>query len=334
MTLEVLSTSEMRCFRRCAREHHNRYGLRRRPRTEAHALGFGKAAHAALEAWGMTVGAERLPSALQAIARVDDPFDHARLRAMIEGYDARWADEAVTWLAVEVEFRAPLRNPATAAASKTWELGGKLDGLVRDAAGDVWILEHKTASEEITAGSPYWRKLTLDPQISNYYVGARALGYEPRGVLYDVLRKPGIRPLQATPEESRKYTKDGKLYATQRATAETPEEYYQRCLAAIAEAPDAYYRRGQVVRLEAEEREAAADAWVTAVTIREHRRLKLAPRNPDSCQRWNRECDYLPVCCGERSIDSDLWYRTADAKHEELSEGGEKNGSAGNEAAE
>jgi hypothetical protein len=43
----------------------------------------------------------------------------------------------------EVPFRASLRNPATGAASRTWQLGGKLDGVVRDAAGRCYVLEHK-----------------------------------------------------------------------------------------------------------------------------------------------------------------------------------------------
>lgn len=302
MTLEILSTSEMRAFRSCARLHAFRYGLRRRPRREPMPLTFGKAAHAALEAWMPTVD---LDAALRAILplKETDPFEHARLRAMVEGYHCRWSDQAITAIGVEVEFRAPLVNPATGAPSRTWQLGGKLDGLVRDEHGDVWILEHKTAADDIAPGTPYWRKLTLDTQVSTYYVGARALGHEPRGVLYDVLRKPGLRPLQAN---------------KQRAVAETPDEFYVRCAAAIAEAPDSYYRRAAVVRLEAEEREAAGDAWATAGTIREHRRLKIAPRNPDACFKYSRECEYLAVCCGERSIDDELWYRTAERKHEEL----------------
>lgn len=69
------------------------------------------------------------------------------------------------------------------------------------------VVEHKTAGEDISPGALYWRKLTLDSQCSNYFVLARALGYEPEELLYDVVRKLAIEPLRATPEEERNYTK-------------------------------------------------------------------------------------------------------------------------------
>ena len=43
----------------------------------------------------------------------------------------------------------------------------------------------------------------IDGQVSGYYVGASTLGYEVDVCLYDVIRKPTIRPYKATPEESR-----------------------------------------------------------------------------------------------------------------------------------
>ena len=70
----------------------------------------------------------------------------------------------------------------------------------------VVVVEHKTTSEEIALGSPYWKRLELDAQVTKYLGGARALGYDPQHVLYDVIRKPRIRPMLATPVEARKYT--------------------------------------------------------------------------------------------------------------------------------
>lgn len=74
-------------------------------------------------------------------------------------------------------------------------------------APGIYVVEHKTTALEIGAGSSYWRRLTLDSQISNYQVGCRSLGHVPTGVLYDVIRKPQIRPYKATPIEAREYTK-------------------------------------------------------------------------------------------------------------------------------
>lgn len=170
----------------------------------------------------------------------------------------------------------------------------------------ILILEHKTSSEDIGPGSMYWRKLTLDAQISNYLVGARAMGFDPHAVLYDVLRKPALRPLEAN---------------SRRKEPESPESYRDRILADIADRPDYYYQRGVVVRLEDEERDAAFDTWQTAEQIRLSRNESRWPRNVDACTQYNRICDYWPICSGETSADDRMLYepgephRELDGKH-------------------
>lgn len=188
----------------------------------------------------------------------------------------------------------------------------------------VFIVEHKTTSEDISPGADYWKRLRLDTQVSTYHVGARALGFMPDECLYDVVRKPQIRPLKATPEESRKYTKDGRLYAAQRAADETSEEFRIRLRENIAESPDKYYGRGHIPRLEEDERDAAYDAWQTAKNIREAELSSRWPRNPDACVRFGRTCDFFPVCTRESSVmDGTRFVKKADA-HVELSGDGKR----------
>jgi len=176
------------------------------------------------------------------------------------------------------------------------------------------VVEHKTTSSDIAPGSTYWRKLTLDTQVSQY-LGATE-GVE--GMLYDVIRKPSLRPFKATPEVDRRYTKAGALYANQREADETPEEYATRLRADISEDPNKYYARGIIVRLPDEAREAARDTWLVAGSIRESMRLDAWPRNPGSCDAYGRTCDYWAVCAGETTIADDTRFRTAETPHEEL----------------
>lgn len=219
----------------------------------------------------------------------------------------------------------------------------------------IYVVEHKTTSFEIGFGSTYWKRLTLDAQISKYLVGARALGHEPIGVMYDVIRKPQLRPLSATPVEAREYTKPkdkacaeckkknaapaphtddegrackdgrivtdpgGRLYANMREFDETPDEYAARIRKDIAEDPDKYFQRGHIVRLESEERDAAKDAWELARQIREAQLANRWPRNPDACDAYGSFCPYFAVCTGEATIDDPTRYRDADQTHEELS---------------
>jgi hypothetical protein len=53
---------------------------------------------------------------------------------MIRGYHARWSGDALEVVAIEREFVAPLVNPTTGAASRTFCLAGKLDAIVRRTA--------------------------------------------------------------------------------------------------------------------------------------------------------------------------------------------------------
>lgn len=345
VTLRVLTNSEMRVARACLRRHKYGYQMRRRPRRVRDELRFGTLVHVGLEAWwkctmpnGEAVDASaRLMAALEAMrARVArplkpgeepiSPFAVVTAEELLIGYTARWGDERLIALAVEVSFEIPLVNPATGAASRTFVLGGKVDAVVVDPAGRVHVLEHKTTGSDIGPGSLYWEKVrSLDTQVSQYLHGVKALGFHAEDCIYDVIRKPGIRPLKATPEEDRKYTKPTKadpvsrLYKNQREHDETPDEYALRLREDIMASPDRYFARGDVVRLEAEERDHAFDVWQLAKIIREAETEGYAPKNPDACGQFGG-CEYLAVCTGQASIHDDAVFRTADDAHEELQE--------------
>lgn len=315
MKLPLLTSSRLKAARSCLRFHRIRYiegwSLLNPPET----LRFGTLGHVGLEAWwkAHATGGDRLSAAIAAMrAKGDsDPFELARAEVLLAGYEARWGAAAADYdvLGVEVEFDCALVNPATGAESKTWRLGGKVDVIVRErATGRVLVIEHKTSSEDISQGSEYWRRLRMDGQVSVYFVGATSLGHDVAGCLYDVLGKPGIKPLKATPLEARKYTKPTKtepsrLYAGQREKDETVEEFRERLLSTIAETPDRYYQRGEVSRLETERESSMVDVWQLAQQLREAERLGRAPRNPDACVRYGRTCEFFGVCTGESSLD-------------------------------
>jgi hypothetical protein len=206
-------------------------------------------------------------------------------------------------VAVEQEFRIPLVNPETGAESKTWQLAGKLDGLVRDEQGRLFVLEHKTSSADIGPGSDYIARLRLDGQVSMYLRAAREMGHgEPAGVLYDVIGKVALRPYKKSAEI--KLKKDGTPYANCRLEDETPDEYRARVAEHIAANPDDYFQRVTVVRLEDELREFERELWQMGSIMRDAVRTGIAPRNPDACSRYGSMCSFWPVCSGETSQDS------------------------------
>jgi hypothetical protein len=322
--LAILTNSKLTAFRRCSLEHHLAYeeGVRRLG-GDSEALRFGSLFHLGLAAWWLAYQhpGEQLEAALEAMRpSALDEYDLARAECLMRGYDARWvgADD-VEILAVEQEFITPLRNPLTGAVSRTYELAGKLDALVLNRGdGLVYVVEHKTSSEDIGHGSQYWEKLRIDAQISTYFAGTRALGHEPAGCLYDVIGKSRHAPLKATPDESRKYTKAGLLYANQRDRDESAAEYGLRLTEVICGDVDKFYRRGFVTRLPEEEREAAFDAWQTARLMREAKAAGIYVRNVNACERYWGMCSYFPVCTRAASLDDPTMFERVDNVHPEL----------------
>lgn len=331
-SLTLLTNSQLTTFRRCQREHHYAYQLGYRAIEDAEALRFGTLIHQGLEAWWRGLG---LAVALEEVVRgAIDEYEAAKARVLLRGYDARWSGESFDVVGVEQQFRAPLVNPETGAPSRTYETGGKLDVLLRRS-----FIEHKTTSEEIGVGSTYWRRLTLNSQVSTYYAGAKALGYEVDGCIYDVIRKPGLRPSHVplvdedgvkivhNASGQRVRTKDGKKwrqtgdselgYALQ-SRPETAEEFEARLTEDVASSPDKYYQRGEVVRLEAEEREAAFDVWQLARSMREAEIAGRAPRNTDACVRYGRVCPFFDICCGTASLDDQSRFLRLANVHQEL----------------
>jgi hypothetical protein len=240
---------------------------------------------------------------------------------MLVGYSARWWSELYRVIAVEAEFNAPLVNPDTGEESTVFRLGGKIDCLLEDLrTHDVVLLESKTTSEDATPGSPYWLRTLMSSQLSTYMIGVKSLRYEPKTIVYDVLHRPALRPLKATPIESRKYKANGVLYANQRERDELPEEFRFRVRESIVENPSKHYNRGSPVMLERDRLDAAYDAWHIAELIHEGREKQRFPRNPDACSGGlNAICTFLPVCSGGADVGDPFRYRRVKYEHEELS---------------
>jgi len=73
------------------------------------------------------------------------------------------------------------------------EYMGFIDVMVQDAAGDWWIMETKTASAQ-ALNADYFERVQIDSQVTGYMYGAKEiLGSFPRGVIYNVIKKPSIR---------------------------------------------------------------------------------------------------------------------------------------------
>lgn len=345
--VRLMTASRARAARACRRRHYLQYILGYRSASDAHALRFGTLLHLMLEAWWLAVMQGVLPEFWLAAAQVVlakqhvDIIDRLKLQVLLTGYHFRWAAEAAFYevLGVELQFEGPLRNPATGRASSRWKLAGKLDVIVRDTRdGLVRFVEHKSSSEDVSAGSDYWRRLKMDGQVSVYFEGSRFLGHEPYACLYDVVGKLRHDFIQVpvTDELGNKVVLDAKGERVRakggrwrqtgdkeqgfmlQTRLETPEEFQERIAGIVAESPERFFARGEVHRLEQELADGMTDVWQLAQSLGEEELAERYPRNPDACQQPGRTCPFFAACAGEASLDDQRLYVRSDVVHPEL----------------
>lgn len=297
VALPVLTNSAIKTFKTCRKKYWFAYEHRLRPLSERSYLTFGSAMHHAIELFG-TQGIESAREYLGELKdQWSDRFAWFTLWALFHGYANRYADHPLIIEVIEAElvFNLPIVNPETGAPSKTFNQSGKMDSISKLSDGRTVLHELKTTDED-PASERYWRRILVDPQVTMYWQAAKAMGYDIHGIVYDVVRKPAMSPLKATPEEKRKYTKDGRLYAAQRETDETPEEWGDRLYSDICERPDFYYGRREIPRLEQDLAEFKFELWDVAKDVRSAQLTNRWYRNAGrfSCDY----CDYSDLCFG------------------------------------
>ena len=312
--MELLTNSSKNKYQECPREflYHHEQGYK--PARESAALSRGRMIHECLESYYKNEASK----IAGIIATEPDKYKQEFYLAIINGYALRYP-EFKEPVAVEKEFQINLINPKTGAKSRTFDLAGKIDVLFSDS-----IMEHKTTVNDISKpDSNYWLKLTIDPQVTGYFLGAETMGYKPQKIIYDVIGIPNVKPKMATPLNERKYkkTKDGSkgdLYANQRAIDETPEEYGVRIATAIAENPDRYYQRRDLVRIQSDIIEYLGDMWGVGKQIMESRNTDSWPRRPSQCFNMGK-CSYYPVCSNMADLNDESMYSKVTKQNEELS---------------
>jgi len=333
---EEISISEIKCHNTCPMKRAYQYVMLRKPIENAAALNIGTAFHAGMNAWWSVElrdnngepknKDELLESALYSASKKlkstegMNEYDLASIRAMLLLYHSRWKDQLLVPLAVEQRYKRTIANPYSGRKLRNYVQVGSIDVVAFDPEENETVLvEHKSTSFDISPGEPYWKRLLLNSQVSNYFEGAIALGYRTKRYIYDVIRKPTIRPLKATPEEDRKFVKaTGKLYANQRDKDETPDEYFDRILESYSKSPASFAGRQIITLSDQRQRDAQGDLVLTLKAINEYDSLGHWPRNDEGCNQWNKMCQFFGVCTGEASIDDFTMFVSKSAKHEEL----------------
>jgi len=336
--MQILTNSRRQSFDRCPRNHYYAYELCRRPRRKSDALYFGTIFHNLRALYRSHDLAAALTWLDQQTINEWNQLHLIIASELIQGYaNVYWNDPMLPLPdGIEREFTAPLINPLTLAPSRTWLLAGKNDELaIHPSDGTTVLVEAKTTSEDLAPDSTYWMRLTLDPQISTYYVGATSLGFEPKQACYDVIHKPKFTIKDSIPvldPEGIPIVKDQrgarvlKTNGTPRRTAdsakgftlltrqETLPEFAQRLATHISANTDFYFKRFYLPRTETDLEEFMFDTWQIARNIRDCqlRQAQLEtkslsplpawPRKPRSCFDFHRPCSYFQICAHTENI--------------------------------
>ena len=317
----ILTASSLACLFGCARKYYLSYieGWRRVRADEALRLGSGF--HKGLEARanGMTYPLA-MREVMQEVGNESvDAIMAGTISALLGGYYVRYATDKDV-MTVEPEREFAVKFPFLRGVV----LCGKMDGVVTFADGRVGIIEHKTTSQDIGVDADYWQYINRD-QIALYKAAMERDGKRVDTIIYDVVRKPMIRPFKATPPEKRKYTKDGKLYANCHDADETADSWTERVSKEIAEKMDAYYARKEIPLLSSDMDKLARRLYAAVKLIKCYQSIEksMIDSGAEAVEAWPK-CGNQMVCkncpfrgvCDTAEMPEGEWERGR--AHEEL----------------
>jgi hypothetical protein len=246
-----------------------------------------------------------------------DPYEwdieRETVECLVVGWEWRWTADPLHTIESELEFNLPVYNPDTEAPTPNWTVAGKTDGVVK-RGNRTLVIEHKFVSDSLEPGNPTWLRLQMDPQVTLYYWAMRELGHSPDGVIYDLIRKPTIKPdrIPILDEDGAKivldgagervFTKQGKPRQTGdnslgyelQYRMQTPQEYGMKLLDDIYTRPDWYYSRLDISCSDRDVTDMQAEIWDIQLAMRDTQRKGAWYRSVsrDTCPY----CPYMQLC--------------------------------------
>jgi hypothetical protein len=290
-------------FRNCRKAVDWRYLQQLVPLRRDRNLHFGSIIHECLEAWHQRRDLDEVRALINRLCanRLQDENQHRDWHlatAMMRAYAVRYAADDFEIVALERNFQGPIVNPATGAASRSFMLAGKVDGIVR-IGGEYFVLEHKTAGQ---IDGDYLEKLWTDFQITIYahYI-EQTMGIPITGILYNVLVKAKLQQGKGETEEEFQIrraellakSKTGKTTA-KRKLPESDEEFQQRLAEKYAD-PEIFHR--EMLYLSRDRFEVLrAELWELTQAFLEAKRRGIFYQNTAFCFNYQRPCPYFALC--------------------------------------
>lgn len=301
-----ISANSIASFCSCRRKYYYEKVLHRVPATTSTSLSIGSAVHKGLESyWNNINDISNEPELLhQVIQDATDAChglcveDICKVHAMLEGYMRYFDEDRTRFTTVDVEssFSEFLIDDAT--------VHGFMDAVVIEkGTGKYWLVEHKTAR----AVDDYYRQhINIDVQCGIYlYVLREKYGNDVGGVIYDIIRKPGIK-MQIGESDEEFEARKAQLKAPGRCKqkkAETCAEFMDRLCDDLSNA----YERIFITMDNIDLNNIISDVKCHAEEIIMAHETGSFFRSTCNCSGKFGVCPYFDVCCGRYSIESDIY---------------------------
>lgn len=272
-TLEISNNSSS-IMRSCQKKYFWTYVEGLRPLKKSAALSLGSILHAAFDMHYKNFTAlevmQYINDTMDAQIAKADPIAAEDLSLIKYTLTGMWMNypfklDAFSKIEAEKEFR--IKVPGTYGLVFV----GKVDGLVTDLNGKMWVRELKTTSQTF---QQFESRVRQSSQGTGYIWAMRSLGYPVQGVIYDYIKKPLLR----------------------KGVNEDVGTFGARIVNDYSSRPDMYYKRHHSYRLDEELALFENDLRQVAKDIRRRSKDGQWYRNPEQCWNFNSECPYLKIC--------------------------------------
>jgi len=309
--LKHYSATSTSRFLECEQKFHYEYVQGYRSIGKGGGLKTGIIMHIAEEAYWRKETIDRAIDLAEKAAALEgwsqeDPLFMARIRAYIQGYYHRWAEqdkdtflnpERYSILGWELEFEYMIDGN---------RFIGKMDAVLHDIDRDIILLvEHKNTSRKNSQdlSSSYYQILPMDTQL-NIYADYLYKTYNlPVHVLYDVVTtSPATKPGGKKKIARRKSETNEEFQQRKIDNIESVDDFEKRMVHNYTNTPINFTRKEIPILGHTRDRKIAEIAQIV-IQINELGRTERPPvRNTNSCSNYGG-CEFFNCCIGTERVE-------------------------------
>jgi len=256
-----------------------------RPKKEPSYYILGNMVHAGIEAWMMDLNVQKaIDNVCEKVdirpmnqkERTDFQIDRSIAIGILDAYRIRYSTDKTRFGKLQTEKRIDF----TISKDPYIYYRSVIDMLVQDEDGKWWVYDHKTAGQ---INDNYLQQASISNQTLGYLYAARKfLGEWPKGIVYNIILKPSIRPRK-------------------KRNPETLDQFCSRLYQEYTTNPDKYFYREDILT-----NRKAVKVWLqetmlhAGIIFDNIQNTALGDlvwtKNTGACFNYSKSCQYLPIC--------------------------------------